>query len=314
MVWERLSELGLAEYFVLPQIGWEAKSEGVRRVAERLRFSLDMIAFIDDQPSERAEVAFHLPEVRCYPADDVLTLVDQTEFSPATVTADTRRRREMYQAGFRREEERDAFTGPDEAFLRSLDLVLEITRVTGEDLARVEELTLRTSQMNATGVHYMDDELRALCDDPAHEVLTAAMTDRFGPHGSIGVVLLERHRRVWHLKLLATSCRVVSLGAGSTILAWLINEAAVAGVHLLADFRSTARNRMMEVAYRFAGFTAESCSCRDALAPAARKDVQRLHLAPSERDLPDTVRLLAPELARGDRVSARVTPSAFGRE
>jgi methoxymalonate biosynthesis protein len=305
--WSRLEELGLAEYFVLPRIGWGRKSDSVIEIAETLNFAQGAIAFIDDQPAERAEVTFHAPEVRCYPADEALTLPGRAEFSPKVVTVDARRRRQMYQANFRREAEKECFTGPDEEFLRSLDLVMQIGRADGEDLSRVEELTLRTSQMNATGVHYSDAVLRGLLTDPDHEVLTITLTDRFGPHGAVGVMLLERHPAVWHLKLLATSCRVVSFGAGAVILNWLIDQAARAEVHLAADFRRTDRNRMMEIAYRFAGFTDEACGCIAALGTgrndqggvdgAAGTDIERMHLVPARRSEPVTMRLTSPDLA-----------------
>ncbi|QMU77440.1 HAD-IIIC family phosphatase [Streptacidiphilus sp. PB12-B1b] len=314
--WARLEALGLAEYFVLPQIGWGAKSASVRLIAERLNFAHTTIAFVDDRPAERAEVAFHLPDVRVYPADQVLALLDLPEFTPATSTVDSRRRREMYQAGFRREAERAEASGPDEEFLRSLDLVMRIGRATGDELSRVEELTLRTSQMNATGVHYPDAVLRSLIADPDHEVLVVTLTDRFGPHGAVGVVLLERHPQVWHLKLLATSCRVVSYGVGATLLSWLADEAARAGVHLVADFRPTDRNRMMEIAYRFAGFDDQTCPCTVRLSPTdapgstagaasaepTRTDgLQRLHLVPTAQAVSATIRLDAPDLGTADR-------------
>jgi methoxymalonate biosynthesis protein len=66
--WARLEEFGVAEYFVLPHIGWAAKSESVRAIADGLNFDYRTVAFVDDQPTERAEVSFHLPDVRCYPA------------------------------------------------------------------------------------------------------------------------------------------------------------------------------------------------------------------------------------------------------
>jgi FkbH-like protein/amino acid adenylation domain-containing protein len=293
--WQRLEKLGLAEYFVLPTIGWGRKSDAVRGIAERLGFAHTAIAFIDDQPVERAEVNHHLPEVRCYPAETAGSLTRLPEFSPATVTEDARQRRLMYQAGFRREAERAEHTGPDEDFLRSLGLVLRILRAGEPELARVAELTLRTSQMNATGVHYSDTDLAALRSDPRHEVLVATLTDRFGPHGAIGVLLLEKGARVWRLRLLATSCRVVSFGVGGAILRWLTDQAAAAGVHLAADFRRTERNRMMEVAYRFAGFDDAPCSCRDGL-PAAGDGVEHLHLVPSRRKPVATMRIVAPTL------------------
>jgi methoxymalonate biosynthesis protein len=297
MAWRRLEELGIAEYFVHPRIGWGRKSDSVRQIADQLKFAPGTMAFIDDLPSERAEVAFRMPEVRCYPAKDAAALAGLPEFSPAVVTVDARRRRQMYQASFRRDAERDSFAGPDEEFLRTLRLEMTIKRADDEDLSRVEELTLRTSQMNATGVHYPDGVLRGLLADPGHEVLTVTLTDRFGPHGAVGVLLLEYHRPVWHLKLLATSCRVVSFGAGAVILNWLVDQAARAGVHLAADFRPTDRNRMMEVAYRFAGFTDEPCAClAEAGLPAERGDIQCLHLVTATRNPPTTMLLLAPDL------------------
>ncbi|GAA1173708.1 methoxymalonate biosynthesis protein [Kitasatospora gansuensis] len=297
--WQRLEDLGVAEYFVLARIGWGPKSASVREIADELKFAHHTIAFVDDQPAERAEVEFHLPEVRCYPAESVTELLTLPEFIPATVTADSGRRRQMYQANARRQAEQESFTGPSEEFLRSLELEMEIGRATADDLSRVEELTLRTSQMNATGVHYSDADLRVLLDDARHEVLTMTMSDRFGSHGAVGVALVETGSAVWHLKLLATSCRVVSFGAGATVLNWLVNEAATAGVHLVADFRPTSRNRIMEVAYRFAGFTDEPCACLAEL-PSSESDggeTQRLHIAPAPRPAPGTLRLTAVRLA-----------------
>lgn len=294
--WKRLQALGVAEYFVLPRIGWGPKSDAVREIAAELNFALATIAFVDDQPAERAEVQFHLPEVRCYPAEELSGLAALPEFSPPTVTVDARRRRQMYQAGFQRKAAEAEFTGPSEDFLRSLALVMDIGRATEEQLSRVEELTLRTSQMNATGVHYSLADLRTLLADPRHEVLVTTLTDRFGPHGAVGLQLLEKHPRVWNLKLLATSCRVVSFGAGSVILNWLVDEASRAGVHLVADFRRTERNRMMDIAYRFAGFTDEACDCRAGLPAPTREDIQRLHLIPEPQAPSPTVKLNAVSL------------------
>lgn len=303
LAWAKLEALGVAEYFVLPRIGWGAKSDSVREIAEWLNFAHSAIAFIDDQPAERAEVAFHLPEVRLYAAEQLKILPDLPEFSPEGVTVDSRRRRQMYQAGFKREAERVAFSGPDEEFLRSLELVMHISRAGSEQLSRVEELTLRTSQMNATGVHYSDEVLRGLLADPAHEVLVATMSDRFGSHGAIGVLLLAVQPGAWHLKLLATSCRVVSFGAGAAILNWLISQAARADAHLVADFRPTDRNRMMEIAYRFAGLTEGPCVCLDTLPEPGAEDIRRLHLVPALRDPHAAIRITAPDLAVDHRAA-----------
>ncbi|MFF5175195.1 HAD-IIIC family phosphatase [Micromonospora sp. NPDC000089] len=298
--WARLEELGLAEYFVVPQIGWGRKPDSIQAIADELQFALGTIAFIDDQPTELAEIAHRLPEVRCYRADQADALTGLAEFSPAAVTVDSRRRRQMYQAKFRRDTARQGFQGPDEDFLRSLELEMVIDRARDEDISRLEELTLRTSQMNATGVHYSDATLRGLLDDSGHEVLVVSMTDRFGPHGAVGVVLLARRPEVWHLKLLATSCRVVSFGAGGIVLRWIGDQAARAGVHLAADFRPTSRNRIMEVAYRFAGYTDEDCACLTDLDLPTEDRAQLLHLRPDRACGPTSLRLRAPALTDAD--------------
>lgn len=303
VAWKRLEELGVAEYFVLPHINWGPKSESVKEIADDLQFALGTVAFIDDMPNERAEVAYHHADVRCYEAEQALSLPDLPEFSPGVVTVDARRRREMYQAGFKRDAEKQAFAGPDEDFLRTLELEMVIKKADEDDLSRVEELTLRTSQMNATGVHYSDETLRGLLADPDHEVLTVTLTDRFGPHGAVGVLLLEYRGAAWHLKLLATSCRVVTFGAGSVLLNWLVDQTARAGAHLVADFRRTDRNRMMDVAYRFAGFTDDECACLAHLGPREAEDIQRLHLAAERREASSTMTMTSPDLA-GTRASA----------
>ncbi|WP_327238206.1 HAD-IIIC family phosphatase [Streptomyces sp. NBC_01317] len=297
LAWARLEALGVADYFVVPEIGWGRKSDAVRRITEQLGFAPGTVAFIDDQPAERAEVAHHLPEVRCYPAEDAAALLGLPEFSPGPVTVDARQRRQRYQAGFRRTDERARFPGSHEDFLRSLEMVMRVGRATEDELSRVEELTLRTSQMNATGVHYPDAVLRSLLARPGYEVLVTTLSDRFGPHGAVGVLLLRKHAEAWHLKLLATSCRVVAFGVGTIILNWLADQAARAGVHLLADFRATDRNRMMEIAYRFAGFDERPCDCRAAVPGGSGEDVQLLHLVPGRRDAPTTARLTAPDLS-----------------
>lgn len=65
--WERLEQLGVAEYFVHPQVGWGRKSDAVVHIAKQLNFAVGTIAFIDDQAAERAEVAFRAPRSAATP-------------------------------------------------------------------------------------------------------------------------------------------------------------------------------------------------------------------------------------------------------
>lgn len=208
----------------------------------------------------------------------------------------------MYQAGFEREEAQSSFTCPTEEFLRSLDLRMRIERATDEQLLRAEELTLRTSQMNATGVHYSDATLRGLLADPHHEILVASLTDRFGPHGAIGVMLPATHPGVWSLKVLATSCRVVSFGAGAAIVNGPPTRRRAPERTWSRTSGRPTRNQMVEIAYRFAGFGDESCDCLAVLPETDVDGLRRLHLAADRRQPHATIDLTAPDLS-ADRMA-----------
>jgi glutamate-1-semialdehyde 2,1-aminomutase len=252
---EKLAELGLLDYFLHPQIGWQEKTASLRNIAASLNIGIDALAFIDDQPFERDAVAFALPEVLCLDAAEAGALAGLPAFSPAFVTAESGHRRLMYRADADRTSAEEAYEGPQEAFLESLDMRFTITEATQDDLQRAEELTLRTNQLNTTGRGYSYDELDALRTSDRHLLLTAALEDRYGPYGTIGLAVVDKDDDAWTVRLLLMSCRVMSRGVGTIMINHIRRLAAQAGARLLADFVHTGRNRMMYASYRFNRFT-----------------------------------------------------------
>jgi FkbH-like protein len=250
----KLRELGIAEYFLCPQIHWGSKAESLRQIATALNLGINALAFVDDQPFERDEVTFSLPEVLCLDAADLAALPALPALNPRFVTEDARRRRHMYLEDGVRAEAEARFDGPKEEFLAQLDLRFTVGRARASDLQRVEELTLRTNQLNATGYTYSYEELDRLRVSDDHLLLVAGLDDRYGSYGKIGVALVERGAAAWTLKLLLMSCRVMSRGVGSVMLAYVMEQAQRAGVPLWAEFVPTDRNRQLYVMYRFAGF------------------------------------------------------------
>ncbi|MEV0407204.1 HAD-IIIC family phosphatase [Actinoallomurus sp. NPDC050550] len=252
---DNLRRLGVADYFLHPQIGWGVKSTSVEAVAEALNIGLDAIAFVDDDAFEREEVGFKLPQVRCIDAADVAGLADRPEFTPEVVTVDARRRRLMYRAESERRAVQERFDGPAEEFLATLDMRLTIAEAGVDDLRRAEELTVRTHQLNTTGRTYSMAELDAFRNSERHRLYVVRLEDRYGPYGTIGLTLLERDGADWTIRLLLMSCRVMSRGVGSVVITFLRRLARDAGARLLAEFVPNGRNRMMYVTYRFNQFT-----------------------------------------------------------
>jgi len=250
----QLQQFGLADYFVYPQIGWQAKSHSVTAIAQALNIGLDAIAFVDDQPFEREEVAHALPEVYCLDSAVVDEIPQMPAFMPRFITDDARQRRQMIQANIAREQAELSFDGPTETFLATLQMVFTISRAQKEDLQRAEELTRRTNQLNTTGYGYSYEELLAVSRSPDHLLLIADLQDRFGGYGRIGLALVECGTAIWNIKLLLMSCRVMSRGVGTILLTQIMRLAREASTVLQAEFVANDRNRMMFVTYRLAGF------------------------------------------------------------
>jgi len=249
----RLRELGLWEYFLYPQINWGSKVDSVRQVAERLNIALAAIAIVDDDPFERASIEHGLPEVTCLDGNRIEDLLSMPRLNPL-VTADSRQRRLMYQQDIVRQENEQAFVGSEADFLATLGMRFAVFPAQEDDLLRAEELTVRTHQLNSTGVSYCREELDAFRASPNHLLLMASLEDRFGEFGRIGLTLIEQKERLWCIRLLLMSCRVMSRGVGSVLLNYIISRAARAGVTLQAEFVPNDRNRVMAVTYGFAGF------------------------------------------------------------
>jgi FkbH-like protein len=251
---QQLQALGLADYFLYPQLGWGSKVSSIKKIARQINIGLEAVVFIDDQPFERDEVRFSLPEVRCFDAADLDQLLDLPEMKPRFVTRDSGMRRLMYRSDMVRNQAEEAYVGPKEAFLASLGMVLTIFSPREEDLQRAEELTVRTNQLNSTGYTYSYDQLNYFRHSNQYQLLMASLEDKYGPYGHIGLALVACDENVWTIKLLLMSCRVMARGVGSIMLTHLMNLAREKNVRLRAEFMPNGRNRMMNITYRFAGF------------------------------------------------------------
>lgn len=254
VAWPVLERFGLAEYFLYPCICWSSKAKSVQMIGESLGIALDSIAFIDDQAIERDEVQFYAPQITVFSADQISSLLSDPRLQPGSITMDGRCRRLIYQADIRRSEAENTIGSTRDEFLSTLNMQMEVHRAKQGDLARAEELTLRTNQLNTTGLTYSQHELDRLAGSSDHLVLVAKLSDRYGSSGTIGLAVVETEHGQWTIRLLIMSCRVITRGVGSSLLAHITHAAASRGVRLRAAFVHTDRNRKMYVSYKFAGF------------------------------------------------------------
>ncbi|MRN57053.1 HAD-IIIC family phosphatase [Paenibacillus monticola] len=250
----KLHEFNIGHYFLYPQIHWNAKSQSIAKIREKLNIGIDTFVFVDDQSFERDEVASIFSEVFCVDALEYAELPAHPRLNPQFITEDSKRRRLMYLEDMHRNQEEEEYQGPKESFLASLQMKFILSDCEEEDLKRAEELTQRTNQLNSTGRTFDYDELNAFRHSDRHRLLVCELTDRYGSYGKIGLTLIELIETHWYLKLMLMSCRVMSRGVGTVLMSHIMQQAKKDGKKLLADFKQTDRNRMMYVTYRFANF------------------------------------------------------------
>ena len=281
--------------FVAVECGWGRKSDAVARIAASLGIGTDALAFVDDDPYERAEVSAALPEVLVLAPEEVTDAATWPEFGVTAVTDEARRRGEMYAARRLRQDAQRAFGGSLEEFLRSAGTQVTIAPAELEDVPRLHELTARTRQFNSAGHEMTEAEFAAVItpvgQGPDGEVtgdlessegsgpwgprarprgggvptrgstasvVTVRLRDAFGDDGIVGVCVTSHDAGGgWTVRLVAMSCRAMGRGVIGALLAWLTREAARAGAREVAvPCVLNERNVPLRLALASAGFRA----------------------------------------------------------
>ncbi|HET9627676.1 MAG TPA: HAD-IIIC family phosphatase [Kofleriaceae bacterium] len=243
------------EHLAAHQISWQPKSASLRALARELSLGLDSFVFIDDSPTECAEVRGVLPEVTVVelpaePARYVEALRAVAVLDRMTLTDEDRARPAAYRTEQARKEALAAADGdPDalRAHLRSLALVARVRRIdeTGDaDVARAAQLTQKTNQFNLTTVRRSEAEIEAMRRDPAWRLYALDVTDRFGDYGTTGLVFARRTGEAsWDLETVLLSCRVLGRGVESALLRVVTDDLIAAGARQLTSrFVATAKN------------------------------------------------------------------------
>ena len=205
--WQRLEELGIANYFLCPQINWLPKSEHIKVIAEQLNIGLDTFAFIDDNPFELEEVSLALGEVTCVNVDNIDYLFLDPRYQGSS-SNEAKKRSRFYRDEFKRKKSVVAF-GPDYIkFLATCGIRLHVNDYTTEDLDRVSELVQRTNQLNFSGHKYGSKEILPILSDDKVKKYVLRCSDNFGSYGVVGfaiVLIIKREIRIEDFML---SCRV----------------------------------------------------------------------------------------------------------
>ena len=83
---EILEDRGVLEYFIFPSISWDPKGPRIREIVEAVQLRPASIMFVDDNPANLQEAAFHVPGLQLAEPDFLPALLADPRFKARTTT------------------------------------------------------------------------------------------------------------------------------------------------------------------------------------------------------------------------------------
>lgn len=218
--WNMIKKLGIDQYFLYPQIHWNAKSSSIENIAKKLNIGIDSLALIDDSEFERKQVKSIWKQARVYSEKEVDTLLSRKEFD-VMITAESKQRRELYRAEEKRNELMELDNTDTVEFLKKCNLQMSIfVPETEEEINRCYELLLRTNQLNMSGNKYSREEFNEILSKGNVKNFAVSCKDDFGSYGIVGYGQYEILDAQVFFREFAMSCRV----AGKYVESGLFHE------------------------------------------------------------------------------------------
>jgi FkbH-like protein len=241
------------EDFAVRRINWRPKAENLDEIIREVNVLPKSVAFIDDNPVERAAVRAAHPDVRvldAHPYRIRRILLWSAETQVAGISEESARRTEMVQAQVERETDRRRMSR--EEFLASLNVAVKLFAIGGVDdrkFPRALELINKTNQFNTTGRRWTrEDCVAAFAQGTSFQVFE--VQDRFTRYGLVGVVVVQEGR----IEQFVMSCRVLGLDVEKAVVAAL-SAGLQNGRQVAARLETTDANHPCRDLYARCGFT-----------------------------------------------------------
>ena len=207
---------------------WENKADNIRYIQKVLNIGFDSMVFVDDNPFERNIVRENLPEI-CVPempedpAEYLEYLYSQNLFETTSNSNEDTERTKKYQIESKRVAAKKKYTNEND-FLKGLEMKCEINYFNDFSIPRIAQLSQRSNQFNLRTIRYSEEDVNRIIDSDQHFGFSFNLTDRFGDHGLICVVVLNQiSGDTLFIENWLMSCRVLKRGMEEFTLNYLVN-------------------------------------------------------------------------------------------
>lgn len=240
---------------------WENKADNIRTIQSILNIGFDSMVFLDDNPFERNMVRENVPGVTVPelpedPGKYLEYLYTQNLFETASYSSADKDRTKQYQVEAQRVATAKKFTNEGD-FLKSLEMISEVSGFTSFNIPRVAQLSQRSNQFNLRTIRYTEDQIAAIENDPKRKGFAFTLKDKFGDNGLIAVVILqEMDANTLFIDTWFMSCRVLKRGMENFTLNIIVDYAKTRGYKkMIGEYLPTQKNGMVSEHYSNLGFT-----------------------------------------------------------
>jgi FkbH-like protein len=250
------------EDFICFKANWEPKSQNLVAMAKEINIFPDSFVFVDDNPAEREIIRQQVPGVsvpELSAPEDYIKAIDRSGyFEVTTLSADDRKRAEMYKENAKRAELQSSF-GDYGEYLKSLEMRGEFGHFDAPHAERITQLINKSNQFNLTTRRYTAAEVEALIGDAAYVTLYGRLIDKFGDNGIVSIVIGHAEGEIMDINLWVMSCRVLKRDLEKAMFDRLVEDAAAKGVKTIrGHYYPTAKNLLVKDFYATIGFALKS--------------------------------------------------------
>ena len=244
-------DLRISKESIYPfEVHWLRKSESVRRILELWNIAPDVVTFLDDSPTEVAEVKDAFPEMECivFPKADheaFWALLKQLRgtFGRATINAeDLIRMKSIREATALHAVELNPASLDD--FLRGVSASMRIEFTKSAQDNRAFELFNKTNQFNLNGKRLTEAYWRSYLLNPEAFLMTVTYQDKYGPLGKIAAILGKSDHKMVQIDHWVMSCRAFSRRIEHQTLRQIFDRFQAEEISF--DFQPTPRNMPLQ--------------------------------------------------------------------
>lgn len=255
---ERADSILKRDDFLCFKANWEPKHLNVAQISKEINIGTDAFVFMDDNPAEREivknEIAgISVPEL--YAPEMYLKALDRAGyFEVTTISADDKKRNEMYKQNLERTALEQSF-GDYSDYLRSLKMRAEMGAFDAKHVERITQLINKTNQFNLTTRRYTPAEVEALIDNPAYLTLYGRLVDKFGDNGIVTALIAHVQGEEATIDLWVMSCRTFKRNLEHAMFDRLVALCAARGIRKLnGQYLPTSKNLLVSQFYATIGF------------------------------------------------------------